>query len=203
LLSSAALEARVALLLALFHHRWSLPALVEIHRGQGSKFITLVHRLGIGRDSARQALDALIAAGMVMRNPGHGHPMRPEYILTPAGERIASPAARLLEELAARGLLGLGLRKWPMAVVFALAEGAGRFSELKAVLPGVTSRALTLALKDLQAAGIVARELVPGYPPTTAYALTAAGRPLAGLVASLAAAAAAGRPGEAREGSAG
>ena len=44
-----------------------------------------------------------------------------------------------------------------MPVVLALAEGPRRFSELRDALEGVSPRALALALKDLEAAGLVDR----------------------------------------------
>ena len=34
-------------LIRLFHRRWSVPVLAEIHRAKGAKFITLVNRLGV------------------------------------------------------------------------------------------------------------------------------------------------------------
>jgi len=62
--------------------------------------------------------------------------------------------------------------------VHALAAGPRRFSELRELLPGVTARALTLALKDLVAVGLVERTVTDGFPPSTLYRLTAAAEPL-------------------------
>ena len=65
---------KIGRFVALFHHRWAVPVLAELHRGAGgAKFVTLVNRLGIGRDSLRRTLAALIERGWVMPNPGHGH----------------------------------------------------------------------------------------------------------------------------------
>ena len=44
-----------------------------------------MNRLGVGRESLRATLDALRELGLVQPTPGHGHPMRPEYLLTAAG----------------------------------------------------------------------------------------------------------------------
>jgi len=60
----------------LFHHRWAAPILAELHRSKGSRFVTLSNRLGLGRESLRRTLSALIDAGLVMKNPGYGHPLR-------------------------------------------------------------------------------------------------------------------------------
>src|SRR5947207_13068422 len=67
----------------LFHHRWAVPVLAELRRERGSRFVTLANRIGVTRDSLRRTLSALIDDGLVERNPGYGHPLRPEYVLTP------------------------------------------------------------------------------------------------------------------------
>ena len=75
-------------LVSLCHHRWTLPVLAEIERTRGSRFATLSGRLGAGGDSLRRTLRSLDHLGLVTRNPGYGHPLRPEYVFTPAGRRI-------------------------------------------------------------------------------------------------------------------
>ena len=67
---------------ALLHHRWAVPILAVLHREKGAKFVTLGSRLGVSRDSLRRSLDRLTQQRLVRRNPGYGHPMRPEYVLT-------------------------------------------------------------------------------------------------------------------------
>jgi len=164
--------ARIKRFSTLFHHRWAVPVLAELHRVHGGKFVTLSNRLGVSHDSLRHTLDALIAQGWVVRNPGHGHPMRPEYVLTAAGLRLAPWCSRFRALLRTVGVEEVGLRKWSMPIALALRRGHGRFSEVKAFLPGLTARALTLALKELQGAGLVERDVVSGYPPATFYRLT-------------------------------
>jgi len=156
---------------ALFHHRWSAAVLAELHRCGGCKFITLVNRLSISRDSLRRTLDALMTQGWVLRNPGHGHPMRPEYILTPSGARLAPWCARVCAVLRAAGIEEVGFRKWSMPIALALHRGRRRFSELRSFLPGLTARALTLALKELSGVGVIERHVSDGFPPTTYYQL--------------------------------
>jgi DNA-binding HxlR family transcriptional regulator len=144
----------------------------------------LVHALGVGRETLRVTLDSLIDAGLVARNRGYGHPMRPEYVLTARGRRLAPVAARLLDELGRRDALELGLRKWSLPVLAALAREA-RFGELRSTLAPVTPRALTLALKALVRAGLVERRIHEAFPPATSYRLTPSGRPLSRLAAHL------------------
>jgi DNA-binding HxlR family transcriptional regulator len=168
-------------LIALFHHRWSAPVLAELRRTRGTRFVVLVKSLGVGRESLRRTLEALIELGLVARNPGYGHPLRPEYVLTRRGERAAARCSRLLGLL--DGDADVALKKWSLPVLVALARPA-RFSELRDALPGVTARALALALKDLEAAGLVRRDVQNTYPPSTVYAATRRARRLRDALAS-------------------
>lgn len=155
-------------LVALCHHRWSLPVLAEIGRTRGSRFATLTGRLGISGESLRRTLAALREAGLVERNPGYGHPLRPEYVLTAEGRRLAPRARRLLAAVGDHQ--GVALRKWSLPVLAELGEPR-RFSELRARLP-VTPRALALALRNLETAGLVRRSVTTDRPPQTSYAAT-------------------------------
>jgi len=172
-------------LVALFHNRWSVPILAELHRQRGSRFVALTRTLGMSRESLRRTLAALIDGGLVGRNPGYGHPLRPEYVLTSSGERIAAACRPVVERLRTGGLEDVALKKWSMPVVFALGEGPVRFSELREALEGISPRALTLALKDLEGAGLVDRRVTDDYPPATIYRLTRTGLLLAELLGPL------------------
>jgi DNA-binding HxlR family transcriptional regulator len=163
----------------LFHRRWAVPVIAELHRSSGAKFVTLANRLGVSRDALRQTLEELIERGLVIRNPGYGHPLRPEYILTEAGAAIAPSCLSLFRTLDELKAGDVALRKWSMPIVFALRTGAKRFSELKAALPGITPRALTQSLKELRDHGLVTRLVVDEYPPTSVYQITARSRALA------------------------
>lgn len=160
-------------LIALFHHRWSAPVLAELLRQKGSRFVTLGNTLGVGRESLKRTLASLVDLGLVARNPGYGHPLRPEYVLTPRGRRVSARCAKLLDAL--NDDADIALRKWSLPVLFALRQPS-RFSELQSALPGVTARALALALKDLQSAGFVERRIEDAYPPTAVYVPTALAR---------------------------
>jgi len=163
-----------------------VPVLAELRRGGGgAKFVRLVHSLGCGREALRQTLDFLVSAGWVLRNPGYGHPMRPEYLLTGHGARVAPTCARVLALLRALRADDVGLRRWSLPVILQLRRGAARFSELKGSLPGVTARALALSLKALQAARLVERSLVDAYPPVANYRLTPPARRLLPALGSL------------------
>ena len=157
-------------LIRLFHNRWAPAVLAELGRQKGSRFVTLSRVLGVGRESLHRTLAALIEQGLVARNPGYGHPLRPEYVLTSLGEPAARRCERLLGSL--DGHADVVLRKWSVPVLVAL-ERPARFSELRARLPGVTGRALALALKELEGAGLVERRVDgQAHPPAVVYAST-------------------------------
>jgi DNA-binding HxlR family transcriptional regulator len=151
-------------LIALFHHRWAPPALALLDDRDGARFVELQRKLDVGHDSLRRALDALIELGYVRRNPGYGHPLRPEYVITAAGRGSAEVARRASRATTRETLL----RKWSVPVLAELGGGR-RFSELRAALPGVTPRALALALRELEEARLVRREVLPTRPPSTLY----------------------------------
>jgi DNA-binding HxlR family transcriptional regulator len=137
-------------LIALCHHRWSLPILSELHRDNGAKFVTLVQRLNISRDALSRTLDALMQLGLIQRNTGYGHPLRPEYVLTTPGKQIGQDALELLHHLQQLGTTNIALKKWTLPIVHTIHHGINRFSSLRETLPSISPRALTLTLRDLE-----------------------------------------------------
>lgn len=153
----------------LFHHRWAPAVLEEMRRGGGAKLVTLVKRLNAPRESILRTLRGLADRGLVRRNPGYGHPMRPEWVLTEAGERWAPACGRLLRRVRGGGLEEAVRGKWALPVLLGLMEGRDRFSTLAVALPGVTDRALALTLRRLEDAGAVRRDVVDDHPPRVHY----------------------------------
>jgi DNA-binding HxlR family transcriptional regulator len=166
----ATLRTASSRLAGLSHHRFALAALAELHAGRGAKVVTLVRRLGASREAVRRTLSALSRRGLVRRNPGYGHPMRPEWILTSAGLRVAPACAALLRGLREAGASEVARRKWALPVLHALLAGEARFSRLRRALGGVTDRALAATLRDLEDAGVVSRRVVEDRPPRVLYA---------------------------------
>lgn len=182
---------RFRLLEALFHHRWAAPVLAEMSRLTdtvgGGRTALLLSALGAPRESLRKTLAALIESLEWIRpNPGYGHPLRPEYVLTNEGMTLGAWCGLLVAVVESLGVHELAFRKWTMPVLDAIDrnEGAARFNEIKYLLPTVTPRALAQSLKDLDAAGLVERAVEDEYPPTTWYRLTAEGRRLARVLRS-------------------
>jgi DNA-binding HxlR family transcriptional regulator len=179
----------LALVVRLFRRRCAVPLLAELHAaGGGAKLVTLLARIGAGREAVRGALDEMIGAGWVARNDGIGNPFRPEYLLTESGARLADCAAPFLLAVRRLDVEPLALRRWTMPVTLALSEAPHRFSELRHALGPVTPRALTLSLKDMRDAALVARAVIDDYPPVTSYRLERRARPIVAALHPLAAA---------------
>jgi DNA-binding HxlR family transcriptional regulator len=85
----------------------------------------------------------------------------------------------------ARALDVLGDR-WAMLVVRELLLGPQRYTDLRDGLPGVGTNVLAVRLRELEDAGIIAREKLPPPAPATVYALTDDGRALRPVVDELA-----------------
>ena len=153
----------------LCHHRWAIPVVAELHLRRGAKFVTLRNALKVSPDSLRRTLESLAERGLVERNPGYGHPMRPEWILTMAGKRLGPPCVAVHRGVRRLGVGGAAARKWTLPVLLTLRPGVARFSEIERALPAVTARALTRTLRDMEAAGMVRREVLPSRPPSVTY----------------------------------
>jgi DNA-binding HxlR family transcriptional regulator len=76
-------------------------------------------------------------------------------------------------------------RRWTLGTIYACSSGASRFNEFRQSLPGVSPTTLSERLDQLEKAGIVERELIPGRPPHAEYRLTAKGERLASAVSGL------------------
>lgn len=78
-------------------------------------------------------------------------------------------------------------RRWNGAILYVLLSGPCRFNELLASVPNLSDRLLTERLRDLEAAGLVTREVQPGPPVRVVYALTEGGRALSDIITSISA----------------
>jgi DNA-binding HxlR family transcriptional regulator len=77
-------------------------------------------------------------------------------------------------------------RRWTGAIVSVLLDGGPmRFTQIAAAVPDLSDRLLSERLKDLEANGVVERQVEPGPPIRVRYALTAKGRSLEPAVVEL------------------
>ena len=67
---------------------------------------------------------------------------------------------------------------WTANIVWYLSGGSRRFSELRVDVPKISAKVLTVRLRELEAKGVVLREVKPTSPPSVEYSLTALGSEL-------------------------
>lgn len=68
--------------------------------------------------------------------------------------------------------------KWKPVLLCHLMQGPKRFGELCRLVPNATERMITLQLRELEADGVVHREVFPEVPPRVEYTITDFGRTL-------------------------
>lgn len=75
--------------------------------------------------------------------------------------------------------------KWKAIILYHLLSDTIRFNELRRRLSGITQRMLTRQLRELQADGLIHREVYAEVPPRVEYSLTKRGRSLEPVVRTL------------------
>lgn len=75
--------------------------------------------------------------------------------------------------------------KWSMPIIYILSKGKMRFKELERSVEGINTRMLVKELKNMEANGIVTREVFATVPPTVEYTLTVKGEKLLPSIVSL------------------
>ena len=76
-------------------------------------------------------------------------------------------------------------RRWQLSILYAALSGALRFNEFADAVAGISPRMLSERLRDLEAAGLVQRTVLPTSPPTVEYRLTERGRKLGPLIEAM------------------
>ena len=75
--------------------------------------------------------------------------------------------------------------KYKAIILWHLIDSTLRFSELRRFLPQATPKMLTQQLRELEADGIIHREVYPVVPPKTEYSLTEYGQTLNPIVQAI------------------
>lgn len=65
---------------------------------------------------------------------------------------------------------------WAPNVIWNLREGPRRFSELRLDIPPISAKVLSTRLSELEARGIIERNVLPTSPPSVEYKLTQIGQ---------------------------
>ena len=89
------------------------------------------------------------------------------------------------ERYPARRVLSLIGDKWTPIILYCLAGGVRRFSELEHRIPDISKKMLIQVLRKLESRGLVERKVYPVVPPKTEYRLTKNGKALHEPVAAL------------------
>lgn len=73
--------------------------------------------------------------------------------------------------------------KWKGVILFHLMNAEViRFNEFVRLMPGITQRMLTRQLRELEAAGVIHREVYKEVPPKVEYSLTKFGKSLTPII---------------------
>ena len=76
--------------------------------------------------------------------------------------------------------------KYKIIILYHLLEdGVLRYNQLQKYIPQATAKMLSQQLRELEAAGLVHREVYPDVPPKTEYSLTEKGLTLRDIIISV------------------
>ncbi len=84
----------------------------------------------------------------------------------------------LNQQCGTREVLDLIADKWTAIIIYLLAKGTRRYSELLREINGVSQKMLTQTLRNLERDGIVDRKVYPVVPPRVEYSLSPLGKTL-------------------------
>ncbi|WP_299917801.1 helix-turn-helix domain-containing protein [uncultured Roseobacter sp.] len=155
---------------------WALPILSSLHAGIPGRQATLLTATGASRTSFAQSMEHLIELGLLERNPGHGHPLRPEFRLTEFGKESAAIAHKI-NSVSQDEDQDLLRRAWTLPVLASL-HTPGHFNDIRRSLLTITDRALSQSLKSMESRNWVHRSVnVDARPPRPIYsAINTGGR---------------------------
>jgi len=161
---------------------WALPILSNLHAGIAGRQATLLAATGASRTAFTQSLDHLIELGLMERNPGYGHPLRPEFRLTQQGIAAAAIANKIQTLSAGEGQ-DLLRKSWTLPVLTSLHVPC-HFNDIKRNLHTITDRALSQSLKSMESRSWVARSVdETARPPRSIYSAINTGAVLSGVTA--------------------
>lgn len=74
---------------------------------------------------------------------------------------------------------------WAPNVIWYLGAGPRRFGELRHDIPAISARVLSARLRELEARGVIDRQVLATSPPSVEYALTPLGHELLPAIRAL------------------
>ena len=148
---------------------WSLKILALMHAGIAGRQAPLLAASGASRTAFTQSLYHLESLGILERNPGHGHPLRPEFRLTPIG-LVFAPIAHKIDTAVQDNDGAILLRKMWTVPLLAVTTKPRVFSDLSRELNPITDRALSKSLRELNDQNWITRSVnIEQYPPRPYY----------------------------------
>lgn len=139
----------IKLLVKLTSRAWSLNILALLHQGVPGRQAPLLAATSASRTSFASSLEHLVQLKLLERNPGHGHPLRPEFRLTESGLEVAETANRIVMAVPDDKEFAVLRRSWTVPIL-ALTNTPRRFSAIKSDLTTITDRALSTSLYQLE-----------------------------------------------------
>lgn len=147
---------------------WTMSILANLHRGVAGRQAPLLTATGASRTAFAQSMAHLVSLGLVERNPGYGHPLRPEFRLTLQGV-AAAELAHKIQTLSKDEDLGLLRRSWTLPVL-TVVHRPKHFNEIKRSLTAISDRALSQSLSAMEERAWVNRNVEEGArPPRSIY----------------------------------
>jgi len=136
--------------------------------GQVQRQAPLLAATGASRGAFGQSVAHLIEIGLLERNPGYGHPLRPEFRLTHAGQEAAAIADKI-QRASSEDDQRLLRKSWTLPVLTTL-QTQRHFNDIKRNLQTITDRALSQSLKSMEANNWVHRDVDQNArPPRSIY----------------------------------
>lgn len=166
----------IGLLVNITSKAWSLKILALLHAGVPGRQAPLIAATQATRPTFASSLAHLVQIGLLEKNPGHGHPLRPEFRLTDQGLMAAAIANRILAAAPDDEAFAVVRRSWTVPIL-AVTEKPKRFSTIRSSLGPITDRALSLSLGVLEDQDWLKRETdVSQRTPFPTYRAVNAGR---------------------------
>lgn len=138
----------IKILVKITSRAWSLNILALMHEGVPGRQATLLSASKASRTSFAASLGHLVDLGLLQRNPGHGHPLRPEFRLTKKGAQIAKIASEIIDAVPPPAETKILRKTWTVPIL-AVTESPRYFVDIKSNLPSITDRALSQSLSLL------------------------------------------------------
>lgn len=137
---------------------WALKILALLDSGVPGRQAPLLAATNASRPAFATSLYHLVDLKLLEKNPGHGHPLRPEFRLTPQGVIAASVAGQIINAAPDEEAFAILKRSWSVPILV-IAGTPTRYSTIKNGLGNITDRALSQSLYFLEESDWLERKI--------------------------------------------